>query len=998
MVNSSDFASAESGLSGAIKVWMYGKILGNSALFFVNSGTGSLAGHDIIEVGPSKFGMYTVAVDSTALSDSSNAFYDAYIFMASATGAANQILIFSGVRATVSDLLSTMNSQFGVISNYLSNASAYLSGASHLLSQIVGDTSGLAGADASDIASAVWTHATGLQLSSRVLLVQSDAQYASTLLSSMQTVLTNTYELVSDVDSALTSQFVYSSGALSQLLLAGAATPSAIAAKVWSDYQSKVGQTPSQVYSHLSNTLSQILVDTTGLNGTTVSDLVSATWAHAVAVRVDSRLLVTQSAAVNANSQLVAGTFALGASNLSALASAVWAQHWTAHSAASSFGSAFEQLLSSASTAAALAFQANSRALDLQAQGSTIAMMVGTVDSALASQYSDVRSAIGNVSVTIGASDISDIASATAAAIGFTPSAIAATVWSDFQSKVGSTVSGLFSQLAAGGATPSAIAAKVWSDYQSKVGQTPSQVYSFLSNTLSQVLVDTTGLNGADASDFASAVWAHAVGTQVNSRILRIQSDAQYASALLSGMSAVLDATYELVSDVDSALTSQVAVTSQYLSQLHSDLKSAVGNVSVALSASDISDIASATAAAIGFTPSGIAATVWSDFQSKVGRSLSDAFSELFALSDAVSTVYSVAQQTNSRALALQAQGSTLAMMVGDVDSALDSQFGYLSAALSDAHSDLKSAIGNVSVALSASDISDIASATAAAIGFTPSAIADKVWSDFGSKVGRNVSDAFSELFALSDAVSNTYSAALLGASRALVLTSRLSDFDSRLVSDVSDLRFLLIGLSGMVSDVDSALTSRFNALDTTGVPLTSGTLSDLRSAIAAATVAIGPSELSDIASAVRTTLASDLSDILSVAQQTNSRTALLQSMTSDVQSLAVGLSATLGTISGLLSDTYSGVEVLSQALAAGVTLTGAGAEAVADAVLDRDLAGGGSGSARTVRQALRALRNKTSIAGGVLTVTAEDDVTPAWTAAVTTAPGDPLTSIDPLP
>ena len=72
-------------------------------------------------------------------------------------------------------------------------------------------------------------------------------------------------------------------------------------------------------------------------------------------------------------------------------------------------------------------------------------------------------------------------------------------------------------------------------------------------------------------------------------------------------------------------------------------------------------------------------------------------------------------------------------------------------------------------------------------------------------------------------------------------------------------------------------------------------------------------------------------------------------------------------------------------------------AQEIADEVLNRDIAGGGSGNTRNVRNALRALRNKVSEAGGTLTVTAEDDVTPAWTAAVVrTASTDPITSVDP--
>lgn len=75
--------------------------------------------------------------------------------------------------------------------------------------------------------------------------------------------------------------------------------------------------------------------------------------------------------------------------------------------------------------------------------------------------------------------------------------------------------------------------------------------------------------------------------------------------------------------------------------------------------------------------------------------------------------------------------------------------------------------------------------------------------------------------------------------------------------------------------------------------------------------------------------------------------------------------------------------------------LTAAADASVADKVLGRSLAGGADGG-RTVRDALRAVRNKTELAAGTLTVYAEDDATPAWTAAVTQASRDPLTGIDP--
>ncbi len=75
--------------------------------------------------------------------------------------------------------------------------------------------------------------------------------------------------------------------------------------------------------------------------------------------------------------------------------------------------------------------------------------------------------------------------------------------------------------------------------------------------------------------------------------------------------------------------------------------------------------------------------------------------------------------------------------------------------------------------------------------------------------------------------------------------------------------------------------------------------------------------------------------------------------------------------------------------------------EAVADAILNRNLAGGGNGTGattdRTVCSALRALRNRSGISGTTLTVYQEDDTAEAWTATVSTSAGaNPVTGIDP--
>lgn len=73
----------------------------------------------------------------------------------------------------------------------------------------------------------------------------------------------------------------------------------------------------------------------------------------------------------------------------------------------------------------------------------------------------------------------------------------------------------------------------------------------------------------------------------------------------------------------------------------------------------------------------------------------------------------------------------------------------------------------------------------------------------------------------------------------------------------------------------------------------------------------------------------------------------------------------------------------------------------IADGILARDIGSGtnaGTEDERTVRSALRALRNKSAISGSTLTVCKEDDTATAWTASVSSsASADPVTGIDPV-
>lgn len=82
------------------------------------------------------------------------------------------------------------------------------------------------------------------------------------------------------------------------------------------------------------------------------------------------------------------------------------------------------------------------------------------------------------------------------------------------------------------------------------------------------------------------------------------------------------------------------------------------------------------------------------------------------------------------------------------------------------------------------------------------------------------------------------------------------------------------------------------------------------------------------------------------------------------------------------------------------MALTTSERASVADAMLDRDMSTGtdsGSSTVRTVRQALRFLRNKWVVSGTTLTVYKEDDATSSWTSTVSSsATADPIVGSDP--
>lgn len=116
-----------------------------------------------------------------------------------------------------------------------------------------------------------------------------------------------------------------------------------------------------------------------------------------------------------------------------------------------------------------------------------------------------------------------------------------------------------------------------------------------------------------------------------------------------------------------------------------------------------------------------------------------------------------------------------------------------------------------------------------------------------------------------------------------------------------------------------------------------------------------------------------------------------------DVASSTLATASALSAVAGYIDTEVAAIKAKTDNLPASPAATGDIPTAVqnADALLGRNVAGGSNGT-RTVAEALYVLRNKVAISGGTLTVYGTDDATPAFTATVATAAGDPISSIDP--
>lgn len=613
-----------------------------------------------------------------------------------------------------------------------------------------------------------------------------------------------------------------------------------------------------------------------------------------------SAVLLAQSLASDAHSAAVVAQ-ALTASDMSDIASRVWSAKYTGHSVASSFGSLFSDIYSRVVVIQSAASDTLSAVLLTQSLASDAHSAAVVAQSISASDMSDLRSAIsGGPAATVTASDISDIASAVWAfttrkltsniglnssdmsdirsAIAAGPAAtitasdisdIASAVWAhtigarvdsrilvaqSFLSDIRSDVSDMHSDLLVMSGilsdTYSAVllAQSLASDAHSAAVVAQGLSASDLSDIRSAIAGITATISASDMSDIASRVWSAkynansvassfgslfekmassvsdldsrisstpstksavasatyalmasqlsdilSAATQVNSRVLVAQSQVSDIDSMLTAMSGILSDTYSaaiviqsMVSDVDSALSSQFTAGQQLNASTLSDIRSAIAaGPAATVTASDISDIASA---------------VWAN---------------------------TIGARVDSRVRLIQSNASDAVSMLALVSSDT---------------SDILSQLNAVGVQLNASTLSDIRSAIAAGPAATVTAsdisdIASAVWSFTTRKLTSNISLNASDM-------SDIRSAITAGGGAATISASDISDIASAvragIVSDLSDIlsaaqqaNSRALAIQSLASDIDSALSSQFTA----GVQLNASSLSDIRSAVTAATL-----------------------------------------------------------------------------------------------------------------------------------------------------------------
>jgi hypothetical protein len=461
--------------------------------------------------------------------------------------------------------------------------------------------------------------------------------------------------------------------------------------------QSRLSDLDSRLASELSDVISGI---------TALSDATSN--AYSAAVQTNSRVLLVQSRLSDLDSRL--------SSDVSDIISGITA-----------LSDATSNAYSAAVVGSSRILLVQSRLSDLDSRlvsdVSDIRSMLTALSDAISDAHSDLGSKIGAVTATLGASDISDIASA---------------VWANtIGARVDSRV-----LVALSAASDAASAAQQGNSRVLVVQSMVSDVDSALTSRFSdlQSLVTTTGvqLNASSLSDLRSAIGAITVSLDA-SNISDIASAVVAALPISSQVSDIYSMLSDLYSDFQSRVPKRVATDSQ-LSAMTSDVLSAVLLVqSLASDAASAAQQGASRALVVQSMASDAASAaqqgnsrllvahslisdvqstlsdLYSDFQSRVPKRVatdsqlsalsSDVISAIQVDASAISDILSAAQQVNSRVLVNQSVVSDIYSLLSDLHSDV--------AVMSGIQSDVLSLL-TAGVEVGASSLSDIRSAITA--------------------------------------------------------------------------------------------------------------------------------------------------------------------------------------------------------------------------------------------------------------------------------------------
>ena len=779
---------------------------------------------------------------------------------------------------------------------------------------------------ASNIASQVWGHAVGTQVTSRILVAQS---------------------FLSDIDSALSSQYTKAYSAAT-----AGASRALLTQSLASDTHSAVSTLLSRV-PKMAATASVLLVDYNNIYGSMlsgISDLTSKVYARQASQYVaiygsmlsgisdvtskvyarqasqytilSSRIrkdIATTSLLSDVRSDirsLVSGLTAatLTVSDISDIASRVWSYHTASQTGAGTVASKLQK------NASLVALNLNMKVSDVYSLVSDVysAMAIGATASdvasavwaqhynshKIASSFGSVMDHIGKSGVSLRVSDLSDLRSAISVgpvgAVTLTASDIsdiASRVWSEKYTTHGGAASSFGSAFRVNLSTVSDIQSALDSQY-AIVGSRVNKVVaskSALSHLRSLFVVDY-----AYESDLLSKLGSRVTkGVALASNLLIVQSIASDAHSAAAQANSRTLVGQSFLSDIDSALTSRFSDFHSLLSTTlgASDLYSKVGKLVSRIT------IAPATQSKLDLVQSMV-----SDLDSALTSRFSDLHS-LLSTTMGASDLYSKVGKLASRVTKAVATNSQLSDLISDLNSDLRSVFMD----------------GGTGVKICASDMSDLRSAVAAgpATANTTS-IARAVWAramashtaagTAGSmqsnvesltiKLNSRVRKDVATTSLLSDVRSDIRS--LMSTAGAAVTVSNISDIASAVWgfkwntnSVASSFGSAFEKVMSLVSDIDSALSSQYTKVySLVGAGgLNTSAISDIASAVwgqhypahvAASTFGsafrIVASNVSDTQSA----LDSQYTKAYSLANKTGSQLLLVKSIASDAQSAAI--------------------------------------------------------------------------------------------------------------